>query len=445
MKKMTRTIRCLIVMTLVLLISISCFADGVSFKGRDFKSMRPIIQNEQRAVISHQNGYEKMLIAISLNLEDQNSAIWIFPVPGKPEIVKVDVLDLFPRFFGKDPRVEAYKVLAGIRTLAVLTQIYPVFTCFCLMPALEKSREGLAFVHGTVEKWGIHAETVTAESLNALSNYLREKKVGLDPNQLKSFERYLIGDYVLVVVWIDSKEQLTKQFPEYASGRSSSSGRWPCLYVEFPSQKAFYPLIPTSVYGDEEIPIDVITIGYFAQDAKSRLKGEFRPGYYKQSKKPEKTPLQLIDDLPEKNVEYTRFRFYGSAKDLTDDLWLKPSLPPGIAFAEAILKVSDNPFILFGPILCYIAILSYFSAGIAGFILYRKWRGFDLLGFCNVFTIVAVYFTARWAKNLLSIRLQNTNKTFSIAKYLTVFSIVFILLNYLLTFLSWILFFDYTL
>lgn len=421
-----------------------CFADGVAFKSRDFKSARPIIQNEQRAVIAHKNGTEKMLIAISLALEDQENAIWIFPVPGKPETVKVDVLDSFPVFFGRDPRVEAYGILAGIRSLALLTQIYPAFTCVCLMPALQKSGEGEAFIHGSIDKWGIRAETITAESLNALSNYLQEKKVGLDPNQLKPFERYLGSDYVMVVAWIDSREQLLKEFPEYQAGGPSSSWRWPCLYVEFPSQKAFYPLIPTGIYGDEKIPIDVITIGYFTQDAKSKLKDRFWPRYYKQSKKPEGIPPQMYDDLPEENVTYTRLHFSGPAKDLTDDLWLKPTSPPGIRVAEAILKVSDKPFILFGPVLCYIALVSYISAGIAGLILYRKWRGFDLLGFCNVFTIVAVYFAARWAKNLLSMRLQNTNKVFSAAHFLTVFSIVFVLLNYLLMFLPWLLFLDYS-
>jgi hypothetical protein len=420
-----------------------CFGDGVAFKGRDFGSMRPIAQNEQRAVISHHLDTEKMLIAISLDLEDEDNAIWIFPVPGKPEKVKVDVLDSFPTFFGKDPRIEAYEVLAAIRNLSLLTQIYPAFTCLCLMPSLSRSMEAGIFehgsiVHGSIEKWGIRAETITAQSSEALSDYLKEKKVGLGADELKPFERYLTGDYVLVVVWIDSRVQLLKQFSEYASGRPSSSGRWPCLYVEFPTKRAFYPLLPTSIYGDTEIRIDIVAIGYFAPDSDSKLSGKFRPKYYKQSKISEKMPAQLADEMPDENISYTRFRFRGPAKDLTDDLWLKPTSPPGFRFAEAILDVSDNPLVLFGPILCYIALVSYLSAGIAGLVLYRRWRGFDLLGLCNVFTIVAVYFTARWAKNLLAEQLRDSNKVFSIGKFLAVFSAVFVLLNYLMPLLMWI-------
>jgi hypothetical protein len=446
----TKTIRCLLVIAGMMFVVVPCFADGVAFRGWDFRSMRPIAQNEQRAVISHHLNTEKMLIAISLDLEDEDNAIWIFPVPGKPETVKVDVLDSFPTFFGKDPRIEAYEVLATIRNLSLLTQIYPAFTCLCLMPSLSFSREaGISFehgfiVHGSIEKWGIRAETITAQSPEALSDYLKEKKVGLGADELKPFERYLAGDYVLVVVWIDSKAQLLKQFSEYASGETSRSGRWPCLYVEFPTKRAFYPLLPTSVYGDTEIQIDIVAIEYFALDSDSKLAGKFRPKYYKQSKISEKMPAQLADEMPDENISYTRFRFRGPAKDLTDDLWLKPTSPPGFRFAEAILDVSDNllvsdnPLVLFGPILCYIALVSYLSAGIAGLVLYRRWRGFDLLGFCNVFTIVAVYFTARWAKNLLAAKLQNSGKVFSIGRFLAVFSVVFILLNYLMPLLIWI-------
>jgi hypothetical protein len=406
--------------------------------------MFPIVQNEQHAVISHSQGREKLLIAISLNMENEDNAIWIFPVPGKPQEVEVNVLDLFPRFHGKDPRREAERFLSGIRDLSLLTQIYPLFTC-CFMPALSVTRETGVFIHGTIEKWGIRAETITAKSAVDLSEYFKEKKAELDANELKLFERYLASDYMFVVAWIESRAELLKKFPGYESGKTSDSGRWPCLYVEFPSERAFYPLLATSFYGDKIIPIDVVTIGYFEADVNSKLKDSFRPRYYKQPVKPEKLPEQLVDAIPDKNISYTRFRFHGPAKDLTDDLWLKPTMPFGMKSAENILAVSDDPLLLFGPILCYIALLSYVSAGFAGLMLYRKWRGFDLLGFCNVFTIVAVYFAARSAKNFLAGQLQNTNKVFSIPKFLTVFSIVFVFLNYLLMFLFLFFFLGYTL
>ncbi len=434
----TKTIRCLLVIAGMMFVIVPCFADGVAFSGRDFGSMRPIAQNEQRAIISYHLDTEKMLIAISLDLEDEANAIWIFPVPGKPEEVKVDVLDSFPIFFGKDPLTEAYQFLAGIRNLALLTQIYPAFTCLCLMPSLSATNEAGIIIHGSIEKWGIHAETITAESPEALSDYLKEKKAGLGENDLKPFERYLTADYVLVVVWIDSKAQLIKQFPEYTSDETLHTGRWPCLYVEFPTKRVFYPLLPTSVYGDKEIKIDVVAIGYFAPDSNSKLAGNFRPRYYKQPTRPTKMPAQLADDLPDENISYTRLHFRGPAKDLTDDLWLKAMPPAGMGFAEAILEVSNKPLVLFGPILCYIALVSYLSAGIAGLVLYQKWRRFDLLGLCNVFTLVAMYFAARWANNLLAAQLQNSNKVFSISKFLTVFSVVFVLLNYLLPLLIWV-------
>lgn len=429
----------LLVVSGVMIAAVPCFADGMAFKGKDFGSMRPIAQNEQRAVISHEDGFEKMLIAISLEMENEENAIWIFPVPGQPEKVKVDVLDSFPLFSGKEPLVEGYEVLARLRTLSLLTQIYPVLTCMCLMPLSASKSMDIkgVFVHESVEKWGIQAETITAESLEALSHYLTAKKVGLNKDELKPFEHYLGDDYVLVVVWIESRSNLLKQFPEYASGRTSDSGRWPSLYVEFPTEKAFYPLLTTSAYGQTEIPINIIVLGYVAQDANGKSAVNFRQRYYKQSQRPEKIPAQLADDMPQRDIRYTRLRYRGPAKNLTADLWLMPTSPPGMWFAEILLETADKPFVLFGPILCYIGILSYLSAGIAGWVLYRKWRGFDLLGFFNVFTIIAVYFAARWARNLLAGQIQSTGKVFSIAKFLTVFSITFVFLDYLLLWLLW--------
>jgi hypothetical protein len=436
MKTMAKII--LFVAAVSMIAVLPCFADGRAFKGKDFGSMRSIAQNEQRAVISHKDGIEKMLIAISLEMENEDNAIWIFPVPGKPEKVKVDVLDSFPRFSGKDPLIEAYKVLTGIRMFSMMTQIYPFFTCLPLSKARSGGKETSEIsIHESIEKWGIRAETITAQSQEALSDYLTAKKVGLGKEELKPFERYLGGDYVLVVIWIDSRTQLLKQFPEYTSKGPSDLGRWPCLYVEFPTEKAFYPLLATSAYGETEIPINIVVLGYVAQDANSKPAVNFRQRYYKQSQRLEKVPAQLADVMPRRDIRYTRLRFRGPAKDLTEDLWLKPTSPPGIWFAEIILPAADNPFVFFVPLLCYIGILSYLSAGIAGWILYRKWRGFGLLGLFNVFTIVAIYFAARWARNLLAGQIQNSGKDFSVGMFITVFSIIFVLLDCLLIWLIW--------
>jgi len=427
------------VVVISLAVAAPCLADGMAYKGRDFSSMRPIAQNEQRAVITHKNGVEKMLIAISLEMEDEDNAIWIFPVPGRPQDVKVDVLDLFPRFSGKEPLVEAYEVLTGIRNLSLLTQIYPGFTC-CLMPALSRAGKFAEVseitVHESIEKWGIRAETITAQSLEVLSDYLAEKKVGLNKDELKTFEHYLDGNYVLVVVWIESRANLLKQFPDYVSKRHPDLGRWPCLYVEFSSQRAFYPLLATSAYGDSKILINLFVLGYVAPDANSPLTDSFQRKYFIQDSKLREFPYQM-KVLPYRDFQYTRLTFRGSAGDLKDDLWLKPVSPPGMWFAEILLDVSDKPFILFGPILLYIGILSYLSAGIAGWILYRKWQGFDMLGFFNLFTLVAVIFAARWARNLLTGQIQDTGKVFSVGRFAFVFSITFVALDHLLIWLIW--------
>lgn len=92
----------LLIVVLVLGIVEAIFGDGIAFTGKDYSSMQPVREGEQRAVIAHRNGIEKMLIAVSLELEDEDKGLWIFPVPGNPKTVKLDVLDSFPVFEGAE-------------------------------------------------------------------------------------------------------------------------------------------------------------------------------------------------------------------------------------------------------------------------------------------------------------------------------------------------------
>ena len=105
-----------------------------------------------------------MLITIAIPLEKEDSAVWIFPVPGKPENVKIDLADSFPRFFGRNPLKEADEKIHFIIGTQFSSLLFP-FNCI-LMPALSKARKaGGVQIYDEVDKWGIHTETITADSL----------------------------------------------------------------------------------------------------------------------------------------------------------------------------------------------------------------------------------------------------------------------------------------
>ena len=62
-------------------------------------------------------------------------------------------------------------------------------------------------IHTAVDRWGMRAEVVTAESPEGLAQYLREKGGTPDAAKLSAFEPYMSDQYVLVVAWIASRAQ----------------------------------------------------------------------------------------------------------------------------------------------------------------------------------------------------------------------------------------------
>jgi len=325
----------------VLLLPRTARADGKAFRG-DWGAMIPIVQDSQHAVIVHGAGVEKLAIAISLSLEEQENALWVFPVPGPPKQVQIDVLDSFPQFSGENPRETAREAVEALISAMRTSQLYPLLFAVLKpvrMAAGAAASQAALEVHEQMEKWGVHAETVTADSVNALAAYLREKKLGIPHGELASFEPYLSSDFVLVLVWVASPAELLSKFPEYKGHRRQRGSRWPCLYVEFPTEQAFYPLRPTATYGDVSVPINLCVTGYVRPPAARRPPHDWSWEHYEQHGLPDDCPERLAASLPVGKLRYTRFYFYGKAAELTQDLWFEPYEPPGMLYAEVVMHL----------------------------------------------------------------------------------------------------------
>lgn len=406
------------------------FADGKAFfKGVDFSSFRPLLEDEQRAIIVHHEGVEKMLIAVSLKLEEQDNALWIFPVLGTPDQVKLDVLDSFPTFRGKDPRVIARDRILALAFVISSTQIYPIIPGIC-MPILGRAGSAGAYIHEEIEKWGIHAETVTVDSVESLSEYLSQKKnTKIEEEELDAFKDYLSDKYVLVLVWISSRDELLKEFPDYNKGETITRNRWPCLYVEFPTDRPFYPLRPTNTYGDVSIPVRLTIVGFVKPQTNSDLAEKLKLSYYEQESFPRDAPQKLVEGIPSERIPYTTVSFSGTAKELTDDLWFSATNPRGMRYAKVILVVMANWYVLVCLTLVFIATISYVSAGLTGVLLFGKWKGYAQLGLWNVLTIVALFFSIRHLKGPIGERLRNPEKARGKRLFLLVFSLFYILIT----------------
>lgn len=187
-------------------------ADGKTFGGLDYSALAPVTQGAQRAAIVHRNGYQDMVIAVSLGLQDKEKAVWVFPVPGTPQTVSLDVVDEFPAFWGRDPIVAA-RAAASEWTWDLML---PLFGFNVLLKertsSLAAGLWGPVEVHGVVNKWGIQAQMLTAPSVEALADHLLNLGTHISAGQLADFKPYLT-DCVLVVVHIASREEVLANFP----------------------------------------------------------------------------------------------------------------------------------------------------------------------------------------------------------------------------------------
>ncbi len=381
-------------------------ADGKAFSAAHYASLVPTTQDEQRAAIAHVDGVQRMIIAVSLGLEDQDKALWIFPIPGTPDGVALDFVDTFPTFAGIDPQERAAATVGG---LATGFGLYPIFGPVGILTALggtASSRMGVT-VHEEVEKWGLRAESVTAGSAAALAAHLADKGAALPEEELSAFEPYLSGDYVLVLVWIASREELRQEFPDYAAG-ASRTARWPCVYVEFPTDRAFYPLRPTGTYGEARIPVSLFVIGYVKPDPKPDFplslehlrQMDWRPprlsawtGDSDDILAPAPPP-RFTRGLGKGPIRYTAVEIDVPARELTEDLWFSPGAPLATRYAEAIESFPAVVGIVLVVSGCFA--LACLSAGLSGRVLYGKWGRYAALGlWCMLTIIVFVVVVAR--------------------------------------------------
>jgi len=427
----------LIVSVLVLGAAEATFGDGVAYKGLDYSSMRPIEQGEQRAVIVHRDGIEKMLIAVSLELEDEDKGLWIFPVPGNPETVKLDVLDSFPIFVGVETRDEAQELFGDIAQLVLATQIYPL--PFVMIGDFSRSHLGSlgtfdVSIHYEVEKWGVHSEAISAGSIGDLKGYLTEKGIGIETEELRAFEDYLSDDYVLVLAWISSRKELLEEFEEYGKDATLNNERWPCVYVEFATDKAFYPMRPTRSYGNERIRINLKVLDYVRIDG---THPHIYTEYYRQKKAVENVPLKMAQDFSSADVRYTKVSFYGEAESLNEDLWFIPGAPKNIKNAELIVSVLGNPFGYAIVLICMVLFFSWITAGLVGLVLFQRWRGYARLGLWNILTLVGFCIASYKVKGVVGERFCQTDRFPGRWTFNVLFSIFYLVISaYLLFVLS---------
>ncbi|MFH0825323.1 MAG: hypothetical protein V2B18_21435 [Pseudomonadota bacterium] len=244
----------------------SAFADGGAWR-YDRSSMKLLAMNEQRAFITFKDGIQRMALAVNLSeagSEENRSkdVVWIFPIPGRPDQVKIDIMGFLPEFMGtRDVRSEARSTLLSCAavTLAVPPLLLPLgFVLAVAVPYYGSYKGGGSYdSHRQAERWGIRAEAVTADSLDGLAAFLKDRKVGVDAPGLKTLSPYFGDQYVFVICWIASRDEVRRKF-----GDRAGHGAYPSLFIKFPVDRPFFPMRATSAYGEDEFPVSLFVMDW---------------------------------------------------------------------------------------------------------------------------------------------------------------------------------------
>jgi hypothetical protein len=197
-----------------------------------------VFEREQSAFIEWKDGQERLWVATRSDLTS-DPTVWIVPVPSKPELVKGEPVEQFPRVSGGNQLLKLRNHLTQTRNDVFVNNIGPV-PLFMLVSFLGQRTSGIfsnvalspggVQVHSHVEKHGMVVQVLTARTPEALDAYLRGRKLDVKTDQLHSLRNYLGKENSLVCAW-----------------RSEAGSTARALRIDFPCANIFYPMLPTRV------------------------------------------------------------------------------------------------------------------------------------------------------------------------------------------------------
>ncbi len=425
----------------LLLLSAPLLADGVAFKGVDLSALHPAEENEQVAVIAHRDGRQRMCILCRFDAEEAEKALWIFPVLGAPSSVTVDMCDELPApSYGSDPVAQARSQLGDWMMLAATTQVWPFPVLGCLMPTLSRSRSAGVDVYAQAERWGIRVEVVQADSVEALQAHLADGGATAPRGALDAFAPYVGASHALVVAWVASAAEAKAHFAANSSGYFAGR-RSPCVYVEFPTQRPFYPMRPTASYGDIVVPLRLYLVGWYEPSCSAPMRRRIQVRQYVEGSLlrhdyPDEAALARHTQIAariagesDSGIRYTIVSCEARASAYSEDLWFDETQGTAqVRYALATMEMLGSERVGVPLFFGVVGVLSYISAGISGLLLCGRWRGIAIVGLWNVLTIIGLGIAIHRLRGEKGDRLRETTQANGrgFTKFLWVFSFVFL-------------------
>jgi len=392
-----KKIICLI--TLVVLTPSFVIADGIVIPPVDPNI--PLDENAQIAAINYQDGLEKMIISVNFDMKDHDKAVWVFPVPAEPDSVVIDIINDFPRFSGDDVIRKVRSDVDDMITATTFTQIYPLlFLSFSVArgPLIEEMAIGKGLggtiegvtVYEHIEKGGISTDIVTSKTAEALYNYLQRKGIKAPIGSLPVFDYYIGQDYTFVVSYITKPEEVVR------GGYGYPYGRQPGIFITFPTDRIYYPLIPTSIYGSKTIPIRLYVIGYVTPDLYPEINSYTRTDYYIQNYGSKYNFEAFYGNMDVNDMKFTKVEINVPSKYFKEDLWIDRVAPPNVEYATKVYySVSKHPLVIS---IVLILVVSSVSGAVTGLIIFKDYKKYALIGLTNVFSIIGLAIAMTFVK-----------------------------------------------
>ncbi|MCK5177157.1 MAG: hypothetical protein KAQ92_05515, partial [Candidatus Aenigmarchaeota archaeon] len=435
----------------------------------------------QACAINYENGIENMILSVNVNDLQGEKAVWIFPVPAKPEDTKIDIIKEFPDFYGYDVESRAKKDISYNFALMKLSQIYTIFFPSVGMSWYQKNyiamsasgpKSGEVQIHTSIEKNGLTTELVTAKNSNSLYDYLTDKEAGMPPEFISVLDEYIGKEYSFVISWISDVEEFKKSQPkayikdvleekntieeiketlEYFINKTEikETKRFQMaldninnelrsyelytdpiikknetntfkikmkdsivaynnmafnykyairIYLSFPTDKIYFPLKTTSIYGDTKIPMLVYVTNYIEPEIYEEIEKDTQVTYFNDKKydMPDELKSFFNGKIAFEELEYTRIKINAPSNNLIDDLWMDDSVPTKLVLIENIENnMNILRFILFIICLCLASMIS-------GMMVFGKdkpnKKNFALFGLYNFFSLMGFAIAAYVAK-----------------------------------------------
>ena len=434
----------------------------------DYDHWRFRDEESQLAYINFEKGVQKMIISVGLK-EDTGSGVWLFPVPAKPEKVVIDVVDTFPDWYGQDVSSAAESNLRDIRFALGITQGYPLFfpqrhyyssAPTSALPELGAATAGDTIkqdvvVYEHLEKEGITTEILTAQTSFGLYNYLKSKNLNVVEGSIPVLSNYIGKDFTFVVSWLTENSianaTSTTDIYEYDYSYNYYKKRNKGVFVAFPTDQAYYPLMPTSVYESKVIPTTVLVKGFVSPEIFKDIEPYATVDYFIDHYSRKNPQIFYSNQDSADFVKYTKITINSPSKLLSEDLWINKGAPAGVDYAS---------FIYFHPVILFVIIFIILSALvglIAGLICFREarrkngfWK-FLVLGLSNCLTLLGLIIATIFVRTK-AIKLEDKELFYALQKrgyrvggfrmsdwrkivFIPLFSILFVVLSYFIIYI----------